>query len=133
MGCGGAPEVEAPLASSAVQSAINDFVAAYNARDLDGMKRLSHPDIEWIAVEGSGVTVLAEGRAALVTEMEGFFASSADTTSSLSNWSVNGDYVAVTETARWTGKDGEGQSQSSIAVYQVEAGLVRRVWYYPAQ
>ncbi len=34
--------------------------------------------------------------------------------------------------ARWQGKNGE-RTQSALAVYEVEEGRVRRVWYYPVQ
>jgi hypothetical protein len=48
------------------------------------------------------------------------------------DWSQNGPYIAVTETASWTTQDGSKQSQSATSVYEMEDGLIRRVWYFPA-
>ncbi|WP_370339413.1 nuclear transport factor 2 family protein [Parvularcula marina] len=122
-----------PAEMPASRDVIEDFVAAYNAKDLDGMMALAHPDIEWIAIDGSESEVFSAGTAALAEEMTGHFSSATFPHSELSNWSVNDDFVAVTETARWTGADGEEKAQSSIAVYQLEEGLIRRVWYYPSR
>ena len=36
------------------------------------------------------------------------------------------------ERASWAGKEGR-KSQSSLAVYEIEAGRVANVWYYPAE
>lgn len=112
---------------------IENFVAAYNAQDIDGMRPYIHPDIEWISIEGSSSSVVSKGADALEKELEAYFSAPNAPTSSLKDWSVNVNFLAVTETARWTGKDGEPREQSSLAVYQMKQGMIRRVWYYPAQ
>jgi hypothetical protein len=43
-----------------------------------------------------------------------------------------GRFVSVLERAHWT-VGGEPRSQSSLSVYEVEDGLIRRIWYYPVQ
>ena len=42
------------------------------------------------------------------------------------------DYVAAREKASWQGKSGS-KSQASLSVYEFRAGLIARVYYYPAE
>lgn len=107
-------------------------VDAFNAKDIAAMGAVEHPDIEWLRVSGSNVTVDVSGRDALAGIMRDYMASNPTVVGTLHGWSVNGDYVSVTETATWTTEAGEERSQSALSVYQFEDGLIRRVWYYPA-
>ena len=106
---------------------------AFNAKDVTAMGRVEHPDIEWFSVSGSEISTEVSGRDNLAEMMAGYFKGSPSVTATLRDWSINGDYISVTETAAWTTKDGAEKSQSSLSVYQLEDGLIRRVWYYPAQ
>ena len=105
---------------------------AFNKGDVVGMTKMQHPNIEWLNVNGSAVTVEVAGRAALAKNMESYFRSPTRVQSTLSNWNLNGDYISVTETARWKAADGQAKSQDALTVYQIEDNLIRRVWYYPA-
>jgi len=105
---------------------------AFNAKDVPAMERVEHPDIEWFSVNGSDISTEVAGRDNLAEMMTGYFESSPSVTATLRDWSLNGDYISVIETAAWTTKDGKEKSQSSLSVYQLEDGLIRRVWYYPA-
>ncbi len=107
-------------------------VDAFNARDFDAMERVEHPDIEWLTVKDSDITVDVSGRDTLTEVVRSYTASNPTVMGDLRDWSVNGNYVSVTETARWTGEDGLQKAQSALTVYQLENGLIRRVWYYPA-
>jgi len=107
-------------------------VDAFNARDFDAMSRVEHPEIEWIRVLGSDVRVDISGRETLAKILQDYTASTPDVAGALRDWSVNGDYVSVTETATWTAVDGSRKAQSTLTVYQLEDGLIRRVWYYPS-
>ena len=107
-------------------------VHAFNAQDTQAMAKVEHADIEWYSVNGSEISVEVSGRDNLTKYMEGYFKSPTKTTGSLRDWSINGDYVAVTETAKWQTASGEDKSQSSLTVYHIEEDLIRRVWYYPA-
>ncbi len=111
---------------------VADYSAAYNAQDLQAMSALMHPDIEWLSVSGNKITVEAKGKDILTEAMKGYFSDPNMPTGVLRNWSINGDYIAVTETAHWTSKAGETKSQSALTVYQLENDLIRRVYYYPA-
>lgn len=111
---------------------ISEHVRAFNAGDVAAMAKMQHPDIEWLSVSGSELSVEVSGRNELSNNMAEYFNSPTKVTGDLRDWSVNPPYVSVTETASWTAKDGTEKSQSSLTVYQLEDNLIRRVWYYPA-
>lgn len=108
------------------------YVEAYNARDLEAMQALMHPDIQWLSVEGESVVIVADGKDDLSTQMQAYMQGDFATTSQISGEIVNGGFVAVREIARWSDPQGAEQSQSALAVYELDSGLVRRVWYYPS-
>lgn len=112
---------------------ISVYSQGWNDKDLETMASLMHPDITWMSIEGDTIKVEVSGKAALVAEMKNWFdGESALPRGSLRDWSVNGNYAAVTETASWTAKDGSEKSQSALTVYELEDNLIRRVYYYPS-
>lgn len=111
---------------------IESHVAAFNAGDLEAMSALQHPDIEWFGIEGSEMRLEISGREALGTMLADYRASNPTVVGTTRDWSVNGDFVSVVETASWTTGDGASRSQSATSVYELEDGLIRRVWYYPS-
>ena len=110
---------------------IQAYSNAYNEKDIESLRNLMHPDIEWVAVKGNDIEVHVSGKEALAGEMEKWFESPDLPTGSHRDWSINGNNVAVTEIAHWTTKDGEKKSQSALTVYELENNLVRRVYYFP--
>ena len=117
-------------------SKAHPIVAAYsvswNEKDVQKMTALMHPDIQWLSVTDNTISVEVSGKTELVAEMTEWFDSPNLPAGSLRDWSLNGNYVAVTETAAWTDKAGTAQSQSSLTVYELEDNLIRRVYYYPS-
>ncbi len=112
---------------------ISDYAAAFNARNLGAMEALMHPNIQWLSINGAEISIVTDGKQALVDELTGYFASKPTSASALANWTQSGKYIGVTETSSWHGKDGQTKSQSSLSIYELEDGLIRRVWYYPEQ
>ena len=114
-------------------SKAHPIVAAYseswNEKDVQKMAALMHPDIQWLSVKDNTITVEVSGKSKLVAEMQEWFDSPDLLAGSLRDWSLNGNFVAVTETAVWTDKSGSAQSQSSLTVYELEDDLIRRVYY----
>lgn len=111
---------------------ISAYSAAWNANNLDEMAALMHPEIEWLSVVGSAVKVETKGKEQLVDSLKAWFESPSLPTGSLRDWSINGNFVAVTETASWLDDAKQTQSQSSLTVYELEDNLIRRVYYYPS-
>lgn len=111
---------------------ISAYSAAWNAKNLDEMAALMHPDIEWLSVVGASVKAETKGKVQLVNALNTWFESPNLPTGSLRDWSINGNFVAVTETASWLDDANQAKSQSSLTVYELEDNLIRRVYYYPS-
>jgi hypothetical protein len=110
---------------------VRQFVDAFNARELDALLALAHPEVEWLSVSGSEIAVETRGREALGESLRGYFASCPSCRSTVEVYQVVGPYVSALEHAEWE-KEGARLRQSSLSVYEIVDGLVRRVWYYPA-
>ena len=110
---------------------IQAYSQAYNDKDIETMEALMHPDIEWVSISGNEIEVHVSGKSILSKEMQEWFKNPKLPKGSLRDWSLNGDYVGVTETAHWVNDEWEEKSQSALTVYELQENLVRRVYYYP--
>jgi len=81
------------------KSIISEHVRAFNAGDVEAMAKMQHPNIEWLSVSGTEISVEVAGRDALSKNMAEYFKSPTKVTGKLRDWSVNIPYVSVTETA----------------------------------
>jgi len=115
------------------QSLVQSYADAYNDHNLDAMSEMMDTNIEWISIEGSKQTIVTGDKETLIQELTSYFASDPTSISTHSDWNVNGKYVSTKETVTFTRKDGSQGSQASISVYEVQSGLIRRVWYFPAE
>ncbi|HBH89904.1 nuclear transport factor 2 family protein [Ponticaulis sp.] len=116
--------------ASPEQAVIELYTAAYNEADVASMAALMSDTVQWFAIEG-GVTVpMADGKEDLSAQLTTYLAST-NTTSTLSDWTQNGAFLSVIETASWSSQSGESMSQSSLAVYEIRNDRIQRVWYYP--
>lgn len=109
---------------------VERFIAAYNAHDVDAMLGLAHPRIQWLSVDGDTVTVETTGVDALGTAMRDYFAAMPSTRSEIGEMMPAGRFVSVREHAHWESDNGS-RTQSALTVYEVVAGKILRVWYYP--
>lgn len=109
---------------------VERFIAAYNAHDVDAMLGLAHPEIQWLSVAGDTVSVEADGADALGTAMRDYFAAIPSSRSEIGEMMEAGRFVSVREHAHWE-SDNRSRTRSALAVYEVEAGKILRVWYYP--
>jgi len=112
--------------------AVRAFVEAFNERDLDGLLALAHEEIEWASVSGTEVAVETRGRLELAAGLESYFEGCPTCRSELLWIEAAGTRVATHERASWTTTAGP-KAQSSLAVYELEEGAIRRVYYYPAE
>ena len=119
--------VAAPPGNEAVVAA---FVAAYNRHDVDAMLALADTGIVWLSVAGDSVQIETRGAAALRRSLAGYFRSVPTARSVLGQVTSVGPWVTVHERAEWQSSSGP-RAQTSVAVYEVRDGRVRRVWYYP--
>ena len=90
-------------------------------------------DFVWYNIDGAKMAAETSDRDSLRKGMQGYFKSVPSARSVIDALTVNGAFVSVKERAMWKNKAGESKSQSALAVYEVQEGLIRRVWYFPAQ
>ena len=119
-------------AEAAHEQQVRDFIAAFNARDLDRMLGSVDEKIQWLSVEGAKVGVEAEGKAALKASMESYFKSCPTCRSSLEWAQSAGSRVTALERASWASKSGP-LSQISLSVYEFSDRGIARVYYFPAE
>ena len=100
--------------------------AAFNQHDAAAMALLVANDFELYYVDNAGAAALAvRGPEQLRKEMSGYFTHNPDVKSEMVDVVDGPAFVAFREQV-------VGGS-SSLAVYEVRDGLVKRVWYYPAE
>lgn len=118
-------------AGEAVET-VKGLMAAFNDHDPDKMRDYWRPDVTWIEVSGNQASVVTSSADQLYDELVAYFENYPSVSSSLSGLSVNGNYVTAVETPAWE-EDGERRSQSSVVVYEIIDGKVRRFYYFPPQ
>lgn len=124
--------LSAVQAQETPQTQLHDLFRAYNAHHVEGMLALMTDDVTWLSVTEDSVAVELVGKEALKTYMNTYFKALPSARSGQEGMLVNGRFVTVKERAFWE-QDGETRSQASLAVYEFEDLLIRRVWYYPSQ
>ncbi len=118
-----------PAANEAV---VRKFEAAFNKHDVAAMAALVTDDAQWLSIDGDKLSVETSGKAALEKWLTGYFKSCPSCRSEFEALLVAGSYVSVHEQALWQSKNGP-KTQHGLGVYEVRGGLIRRVWYYPAE
>jgi hypothetical protein len=110
---------------------VREFVAAFNARNIDAMLAAVDENIQWLSISEAKVSIEAEGKNALRESMERYFRSCPSCKSSLEQIQKSGSRVTAMERARWSGKNGL-KSQAGLSVYEFRNGKILRVYYFPA-
>lgn len=112
--------------SSQKTKVITDYFDTYNNHQVDSLMIMVSSDFKMYSVSHDTTTLDINGKEALRKWLSGYFNDLPNVSSSTSGINVSGNYVSFIETAHW----GENKSQSSLAVYEIENGKIRRVWYY---
>lgn len=112
-------------AASAVVALVQRQVDRFNAGDLDGFVACYADDVEVFALGGATAIPPLRGRDAFVARYRPMMEQVRPHVAILSRM-VNGAFVVDKE--RTTGG---GRTEEGIAVYQVEGGRIRRVWFTP--
>lgn len=122
---------DAPPVRSA-EDVILAQLLAFNAQDVEALVANVAPDFVYFDVDDSGAQPQLQGREAFRRSMQEYFASIPGPRSEVEEIFPVGDFVAVRERAYWV-QGGQEVSQAALAVYEIRDGLIRHVWYYPAQ
>lgn len=113
------------------ETRVREFVAAFNARNIEAMLGAVDDNVQWLSVNEAKVTIETEGKNALRESMERYFRSCTSCKSSLERVQKSGSRVTAMERATWSGKSGL-KSQRSLSVYEFRNGKILRVYYFPA-
>lgn len=124
-------DTRAPATSPEI-TAVRALVAAYNAHSSDGVAALLADEAKLFGVNADGQSLDGDGREAIRTWLAGYFQSVPDVRSEILDLTQTGPHVSYRERSTWTAKDGARRTQSSIAVYEVRDGKIKRAWYFPA-
>ena len=114
------------------ETVVRKFEAAFNKHDVAAMTALVADDVQWLSVNGDKLSVETSNKAALSAWLTSYFKNCPSCHSEFEAVMVAGSFVTVHERAVWEGKSGP-KTQRSLSVYEVRNGLIRRVWYYPAE
>ena len=114
------------------EAVVRAQLADFNARNVDAMVNRVTEDFVWYDVTGSEMKIETKGRDALRKGLEGYFKTLSGVKSELHMVATNGRFVSARERIVWKNAEGEMRSQNALSVYEVEEGLIKRVWYYPA-
>jgi hypothetical protein len=105
---------------------VERLMEAFNAHDVEAMIALVTDDVElYYPDEGGTFAPASRSAAQLATDMRAYFAANPSVQSRLEAVVPGPVFVSIRE--RIVG------GQSSLAVCEVRQGLVRRVWYFPAE
>lgn len=112
-------------------SIVENYVNAYNQKNLAEMKRYMANNIRWISVNESSITLETNSKKELVDVLQKHFAQPYFSSSSLKHTITAANIVTTIEKST-THKKAE-YHQCSLSVYQLEKQLIKNVWYYPAK
>ncbi len=82
-------------------SVVREYVAAFNAKDLDAMIRVVASDIVWMSVSGDSLTDVGRGVDAFRRMIAGYFRAVPSARSELSKIDATGPWVTTHERTRW--------------------------------
>ena len=113
-------------------SVVREYVAAFNAKDLDAMMRVVASEMVWMSVAGDSLTDVGRGIDAFRALIAGYFRAVPSARSELSTIDATGPWVTTHERTRWTASTSGIGGQTSLVVYEVRDGLIRHAWFYPS-
>ncbi len=112
---------------------VRAYVSAFNAKNLTAMMSYVSPKMVWLNVAGDSTTLGGRGRDAFQRLLTSYFREVPTAKSQLLAAHALGPWVTTHERTRWNSPTAGAGGQSSVVVYEVRAGQVHRVWYYPAE
>ena len=124
-----APAAADPAAAEAL---IRRYVDAFNRHDVDATVGCVDTAFRWYNIAADSMQLTMRGRETQRPGLARYFKAFPDVHSDISGLAVNGPWVMVREQVRWTGAKGRAENVA-FAVYEVRAGLIRRVYYFPAE
>lgn len=100
---------------------------------MDALVACVDTAFSWYTVVGDTTKLAMQGRAAQRSGLVSYFKGLPDVRSELEGVMANGPWVMASERVRWTSTKSGPQERVSISVYEIRDGLIKRVWYFPAE
>lgn len=119
-------------AAPALPSVIAAQFAAFNAHDPVALAKNVTEDFTFYLVNGDKTSVEVRGREELQKGIADYFGSYPSVRSEAVGEIPQGKFIAVRERVRWTDDKGD-HVQEALSVYELQGGLIRAVWYFPAE
>jgi len=117
-----------------VAERVRGLIQATNAQDVDSILAATTEDFRWMMVKGDRVEVEVDGRNDLESWLHAYYGATPGARSEIGEVLVDGSYATTIETMHWSTPEGDARTQSATSVYHVDdEGLIRAVWYFPAQ
>ena len=113
-------------------SVVREYVAAFNAKDLDAMMSVVASEIVWMSVTGDSLTDVGRGVDAFRRLIAGYFRAVPSARSELIKIDATGPWVTTHERTRWEASPSGVGGQTSLVVYEVRDGRIRHAWFYPS-
>ena len=114
-------------------SVVREYVAAFNAKDLDAMMRVVASEFVWMSVSGDSLTDVGRGVDAFRRMIAGYFRAVPSARSELRTIDATGPWVTTHERTRWDASPSGVGGQTSLVVYEVRDGRIRHAWFYPSR
>ena len=125
------PNNSEPQTNALNLKVVLNYVNAFNAQDIPAMLQNTTEDIKWMSVYGEQLSLETTGKAPLKQTLQHYYQQVPSIHSELLEKKSSGPFVYTVEKASWK-SDGENKSQCSPAIYQLEKGLIKHVWYFAA-
>jgi ketosteroid isomerase-like protein len=115
--------------SNSSQSVVEKYFAALNRRDLLALTLYVSPDVEWYSMVNSERIVEVSDREALTQMLKRYFSAHERAHWSIERAAAVEHYVSISERSQWS-ESGRNESRTSLGVYEVVDGRIRRITYF---
>jgi len=113
---------------------VKQFVEAANRQDVETMVGAVEPRFRWMQIDGEKLQIEVVGAEQLRSWLDGYFQATPSARTRISEVQVDGAFASTVEHVEFRDSKGVLRKQSATCVYEFgEAGLIRNVWYFPAQ
>ncbi|TRY29288.1 nuclear transport factor 2 family protein [Aliiglaciecola sp. M165] len=108
---------------------VEQFVDAFNKKDIATMLDSSAEDLRWMRVSGPQFAIETSSHEELRQALQSYFESTPSAKSKIRFTNASGNFVYALEEASWVA-NGIKKSQCSMAVYELENKKIQNVWYF---
>ncbi len=108
----------------------NDQIKAFDAKDIDRLVDNVSQDFKYYYVTADELILEVEGKEKFRESMQQYFAADMKVNSVVESYIIQGNKISFKEVVTYTNKEGKRVSASSMGVYQIVDGKIKRSWYF---